>query len=144
MQPNFMMSESTDSLIEQFISSRNYSTNLIKGLSPEDCQSQSMDETSPTKWHLAHVTWFYEVMVLKQHEVDFRFWNPQYAVLFNSYYNIIGDKHPRPKRGLLTRPGLEEVLDWRKNIDQRVVNLLRHNPSAEIKWLIKLGINHEQ
>jgi len=64
--------------------------------------------------------------------------------LFNNYYNIIGDKHPRPKRGLLTRPVLKEVLEWRKNIDQRVVTLLKNNPSDEIKWLIKLGINHEQ
>jgi ergothioneine biosynthesis protein EgtB len=144
MQSNFVLEGPLDSLVQQFLNSRTYSTDLVKDLSPEDCQAQSMDETSPTKWHLAHVTWFYEVMVLKQHEVDFCYWNSQYAILFNSYYNIIGDKHPRPKRGLLTRPVLKEVLEWRKNIDQRVVTLLKNNPSDEIKWLIKLGINHEQ
>ena len=136
--------ESLELLLELFISSRKYSTQLISGLTPEDCQSQSMPEASPIKWHLAHVTWFYEVMVLKQFEVNFEFWNPQYAVLFNSYYNLIGDKHPRAQRGLLTRPGLDEVLSWRANIDKRVVHLLTTQPTPEIISLVRLGINHEQ
>ena len=104
MLANSFTDESTDSLIDQFRASRDHSTELLNGLTPEDCQSQSMPETSPIKWHLAHVTWFYEMMVLKQFEANFDYWNPNYAVLFNSYYNIIGDKHPRAKRGLLTRP----------------------------------------
>ena len=136
--------ESLELLLELFISSRKYSTQLISGLTPEDCQSQSMPEASPIKWHLAHVTWFYEVMVLKQFEVNFEFWNPQYAVLFNSYYNLIGDKHPRAQRGLLTRPGLDDVLSWRANIDKRVVHLLTTQPTPEIIGLVRLGINHEQ
>lgn len=131
-------------LIERFLLSRRYSTDLLIGLSPEDCQSQSMDDASPTKWHLAHVTWFYEVMVLQQFEENFKFWRSQYAVLFNSYYNSVGDKHPRPKRGLLTRPTLNEVLEWRKNIDNRVVDLLKKSNSDALKWLIEIGINHEQ
>ena len=144
MLANSFTDESTDSLIDQFRASRDHSTELLNGLTPEDCQSQSMPETSPIKWHLAHVTWFYEMMVLKQFEANFDYWNPNYAVLFNSYYNIIGDKHPRAKRGLLTRPSLEEVINWRGNIDKRVVNLLNINPRLEIKNLIRLGINHEQ
>ena len=103
-----------------------------------------MEDASPAKWHLAHVTWFYEVMILKPFEENFAFWNPQFAVLFNSYYNGIGDKHPRSKRGLLTRPTLVEVLAWRKNIEARVTALLKEKFSLELQWLIQLGINHEQ
>ena len=103
-----------------------------------------MEDTSPAKWHLAHVTWFYEVMVLKPFEKNFQYWNPQFAILFNSYYNGIGDKHPRKQRGLLTRPSLKEVLDWRANIERRVQALLKENTSSELQWLVQLGINHEQ
>lgn len=135
---------SADELLEKFHSSRKYSTDLILNVSPEDCQAQSMEDASPAKWHLAHVTWFYEVMVLKPFEENFSYWNPEFAVLFNSYYNGIGDKHPRSKRGLLTRPSLVEVLAWRKNIEDRVSSLISKNPSRDLQWLIQLGINHEQ
>lgn len=134
----------TDRLLEQFYASRIRSTDLVKDLSPEDCQSQSFEDASPAKWHLAHVTWFYEVMVLKPFEKDFSYWNPQFAVLFNSYYNGVGDKHPRNKRGLLTRPSLAEVLEWRKNIEVRIATLIEENTSIDFQWLIQLGINHEQ
>jgi ergothioneine biosynthesis protein EgtB len=83
-------------------------------------------------------------MILKPFEENFAFWNPQFAVLFNSYYNGIGDKHPRNKRGLLTRPSLAEVLAWRKNIEDRISALLKEKLSIELQWLIQLGINHEQ
>lgn len=136
--------DSIDSLLAEFNASRLYSTRLVEPLSPEDCQAQSMDDASPAKWHLAHVTWFYEVMVLKPYENNFKFWNPQFAILFNSYYNGVGDKHPRPQRGLLTRPSLSEVLEWRTNIDARINALLKDNHAAELLWLIKLGVNHEQ
>ena len=134
----------TDRLLEQFYASRIRSTDLVKDLSPEDCQSQSFEDASPAKWHLAHVPWFYEVMVLKPFEKDFSSWNPQFAVLFNSYYNGVGDTHPRNKRGLLTRPSLAEVLEWRKNIEVRIATLIEENTSIDFQWLIQLGINHEQ
>ncbi len=137
-------SPAADELLEQFHRSRKHSTDLIANLSPEDCQSQSMEDASPAKWHLAHVTWFYEVMILKPFEKNFSYWNPAFAVLFNSYYNGVGDKHPRNKRGLLTRPSLLEVLEWRKNIEDRVSALLKEKDSEELLWLIQLGINHEQ
>ena len=135
---------SADEVVKQFHLSRKYSTDLISNLSPEDCQAQSMEDASPAKWHLAHVTWFYEVMILKPFEENFAYWNPEFAVLFNSYYNGIGDKHPRSKRGLLTRPSLEEVLAWRTNIEARVNRLIKEKASAELLWLVQLGINHEQ
>jgi ergothioneine biosynthesis protein EgtB len=131
-------------LIEQFKKSREYSLELIKPLSSEDCQAQSMEDASPAKWHLAHTTWFYEVMVLKSFEPHFQLWNPQFAVLFNSYYNGIGDKHPRKSRGILTRPSLQEVIDWRENINARIETLLEQKSSDELLWLIQVGINHEQ
>jgi ergothioneine biosynthesis protein EgtB len=135
---------SANELLDQFHRSRKYSTDLISKVSAEDCQAQSMDDASPAKWHLAHVTWFYEVMVLKPFEDNFTYWNPEFAVLFNSYYNSIGDKHQRSKRGLLTRPSLKEVLQWRSNIENRITKLLKVNSSPELLWLIELGINHEQ
>jgi ergothioneine biosynthesis protein EgtB len=144
LNKNTYQSPSVGELLEQFHRSRDYSLDLVLNLSPEDCQAQSMEDASPAKWHLAHVTWFYEVMVLKPFEEKFAYWNPQFAVLFNSYYNGVGDKHPRSKRGLLTRPALSEVLDWRKNIEVRVTKLLREKFSAELLWLVQLGINHEQ
>ena len=139
-----LMIEHQRALLTRFHGSRKYSTELIRPLSPEDCQAQSMEEASPAKWHLAHVTWFYEVMVLKPFEPAFKFWNPHYAVLFNSYYNGVGDKHPRAQRGLLTRPSLSEVIEWRTNIDERVEALLKAMPSPELTWIVELGINHEQ
>jgi len=135
---------SVDEVVKQFHLSRKYSTDLISNLSTEDCQAQSMEDASPAKWHLAHVTWFYEVMVLKPFEENFSYWNPEFAVLFNSYYNGIGDKHPRSKRGLLTRPSLAEVLEWRTNIEGRVNQLIKEKASEELLCLIQLGINHEQ
>jgi ergothioneine biosynthesis protein EgtB len=135
---------SSNDLLEQFLASRKYSLDLISTLSPEDCQAQSMPDASPAKWHLAHVTWFYEVMILKSFEKNFQYWNPEFAVLFNSYYNGVGDKHPRNKRGLLTRPSLAEVLQWRKNIDSRVSTLLKIDIPDALQHLIQIGIYHEQ
>lgn len=131
-------------LLDSFLGSRAYSVDLTSDLSPEDCQAQSMEDASPAKWHLAHTTWFYEVMLLKPFEQEFSFWNPQFAVLFNSYYKGIGDRHPRNERGLLTRPSFSEVLDWRKNIDSRVIELVNKEPCGELLWLLQLGIQHEQ
>ena len=101
---------SAQDLLESFERSRKYSVDLTENLSPEDCQAQSMEDASPAKWHLAHTTWFYEVMLLKPFEQAFSFWNPQFAILFNSYYNGLGDNHPSNERSLLTRPSMSEVL----------------------------------
>ncbi|HEX8989595.1 MAG TPA: ergothioneine biosynthesis protein EgtB [Rhodocyclaceae bacterium] len=118
---------------------------LAEPLSPEDCCVQSMTEASPAKWHLAHTTWFFETFVLERFEEGFRPFAPAYRVLFNSYYNSIGDKHPRPERGLLTRPPLAEVLAYRRAIDARMAAVLaRRDLSAEAVVLAELGIHHEQ
>src|SRR5436189_2787614 len=86
---------------------------LAAPLSVEDCAIQSMPDASPVKWHLAHTTWFFETFVLAAHRSGYRAFDAAYRVLFNSYYNAVGDKHPRPERGMLSRPSLDQVLAYR-------------------------------
>jgi ergothioneine biosynthesis protein EgtB len=117
---------------------------LAAPLSPEDCQAQSMPDASPIKWHLAHTTWFFETLVLERFEPGFRPFHPAFRVLFNSYYNAVGDKHPRPQRGLLTRPTLAEVMGWRAQVDERLATLMQGELPADALALLELGLQHEQ
>ncbi|MFO1327549.1 MAG: ergothioneine biosynthesis protein EgtB [Rubrivivax sp.] len=117
---------------------------LADGLSEADAQVQSMPDASPVKWHLAHTTWFFETFVLEQAEHAFRPFHPAYRVLFNSYYNGIGEQHPRPQRGLVTRPSLAEVLQWRRQVDERVQAVLARGADAALRGRIELGLQHEQ
>ena len=118
---------------------------LCETLSPEDAQAQSMTEASPAKWHLAHTTWFFETLVLAPHGAGYEAFDPSFRVLFNSYYQSIGRQHPRPERGLLTRPGWSRVLDYRARVDQCVGALLDRAPvDARIAELVELGLHHEQ
>jgi ergothioneine biosynthesis protein EgtB len=124
---------------------RKRSSMLAEPLSDEDCGAQSMPDASPIKWHLAHTTWFFETFILERLESGFRPFHPAFRVLFNSYYNGIGDKHPRPQRGLLTRPALNEVRAYRANVDARIARLLAAQPDHdELGRLIELGLQHEQ
>lgn len=124
---------------------RNQTQALAKPLSPEDCQMQSMPDASPTKWHLAHLTWFFETFILETYEKNFKAFDVSFRVLFNSYYNGIGAKHPRAQRGLISRPTLSEVLNYRKAVDSRVLAVLNEHPdNAELAHLITLGLQHEQ
>jgi len=119
------------------------SLEIAAPLSSEDCCAQSMPDASPVKWHLAHTTWFFETFILEAHEAGFAPFHPAFRVLFNSYYNGIGAKHPRPRRGLLTRPSLGEVRAYRADVDRRIDALLAGRPDA-IAPLIELGLQHEQ
>ena len=115
-------------------------------LSPEDCQLQSMPDASPAKWHLAHTTWFFETFVLASDE-GYVPWAPAYRTLFNSYYEAVGAKHPRPERGVVSRPTLDEVYAYRAAIDERVMALIASAPDdrlAAIEPLVTLGLHHEQ
>ena len=124
---------------------RQRSVALAAPLSAEDACAQSMPDASPAKWHLAHTTWFFETFVLEPHELAFAPFHPAFRVLFNSYYNGVGAKHPRPQRGLLTRPSLAEVLAYRANVDERMQRLLaRHAGNAKLLALVELGLHHEQ
>ena len=118
---------------------------LTQNLSAEDCAIQSMPDASPVKWHLAHTTWFFETFVLGPNLRHYRQFDPAFRVLFNSYYNAIGDRHPRPERGMLSRPGLDEVLDYRRHVDESMDRLVDDaDLPAAVEALIELGTHHQQ
>jgi ergothioneine biosynthesis protein EgtB len=134
-------------LIEQFRQVRDFSTRLCRTLEPEDYVVQSMPDVSPTKWHLAHTSWFFETFVVKVWMQRYRSEVPQYAYLFNSYYNAAGDMHRRDLRGLISRPTVSETYRFRESIDQCVIKLLEEADEAllsEIEPILTLGIHHEQ
>lgn len=125
---------------------RQASLNLCAGLSPEDCALQSMPDASPVKWHLGHTSWFFETFVLENNMADYRKFNPDFRVLFNSYYMTVGERHPRPERGMLSRPSFVEILDYRQHVDAGMQRLLQQ-PSTlpdALADLIELGLHHEQ
>ena len=135
----------TSQLRRRFAEVRAHSYNLAKPLSEEDCCVQSMPDASPVKWHLAHTTWFFETFLLEKYEEDFRPFLPAFRTLFNSYYNGVGEKYPRPQRGMLTRPALHEILLYRKKINERMEKLFeRLGEDASLCALIELGLHHEQ
>ncbi len=118
---------------------------LCDGLSSEDCVVQSMPDASPAKWHLGHTTWFFETFVLAAAVSDHVAFDPSFAVLFNSYYNAVGEQHPRPRRGMLTRPPLDRVRDYRRRTDDLVLGLLEGERLAEPdRAIVELGLHHEQ
>lgn len=117
---------------------------LAEPLSEADATVQSMPDASPAKWHLAHTSWFFEAMVLEPYRHGYRSAHPAYRRLFNSYYESLGERHPRPQRGLLTRPSLDDVLAYRARIEQEVRALLEQSPPVDALALIELGCHHEQ
>ena len=134
--------------VARFDAVRGHTLALAAPLSSEDCGAQSMPDASPVKWHLAHTTWFFETFILEAMEPGFVPFHSAFRVLFNSYYNGVGDKHPRPQRGLLTRPSLDEVRAYRANVDARIAALIgsvRENATRErLAALLTLGLQHEQ
>lgn len=136
-----------ESLNRRFQAIRATTEYLAAPLSPEDCQVQSMPDTSPTKWHLAHTTWFFETFILLPHRPGYSLFHPQYNYLFNSYYNGIGARVARPKRGFISRPTLEEIYQYRAYVDECIVSFLddsRTSTSNPVRFLVELGLQHEQ
>jgi len=131
---------------ERLFATREHSLALAAPLTPEDMVVQAMEDASPTKWHLAHVTWFFENFVLKPHLDGYRIFDDAFNYCFNSYYEALGPRHPRPKRGLLTRPSSERVFAYRAHIDEALRSLLatEQGQSDEVARLLEIGINHEQ
>ncbi len=118
---------------------------LCRHLQTEDYVVQSMPDVSPAKWHLAHVTWFFEHFVLLPNVRDYKLFNPHYDYLFNSYYYSVGSMHERPQRGLLTRPTVQEVLQYRAHVDDAMQSLLASSTfDPKVANLTTLGLNHEQ
>ena len=135
--------ETIESLLGRYSRVRALSLELTTDLRPEDTVVQSMPDVSPTKWHLAHVTWFFERFVLETCGQP-RF-NDDYHYLFNSYYNSVGAMHPRPKRGEITRPTLDEVLDYRAHVDSAITSLLEaERIGDDLLGVLELGLQHEQ
>ena len=132
-----------DDLTRRFTATRQLSLDLVARLSDADASVQSMPDASPAKWHLAHTSWFFETFVLRDHCPGYSLFDDRFAYLFNSYYEAEGPRHSRPRRGLLTRPSLDAVRDWRGHVDAAIVKALPTlSPAA--RALIELGIHHEQ
>src|SRR5260370_18686628 len=131
-------------LAERYRAIRSFTTALAAPLSEEDAVVQSMPDPSPAKWHLAHTTWFFETFLLARRGAH-RPFDPRYAYLFNSYYDAVGERHPRPERGLLTRPSLAEVKRYRAHVDEAMLAwLARPDDIAELDFAVTLGLHHEQ
>ena len=134
-----------NSLFDRYADIRALTETLVAPLSEADAVVQSMPDASPAKWHLAHTTWFFETFILSRFLKGYRPFNDRADALFNSYYNVIGEQFPRHKRGLVTRPSLAEVLEYRTYVDEQVQNLCEQS-SDQSNWagLLELGLNHEQ
>ncbi len=133
-----------DAPIETFHQVRADSIALASSLSDADATVQSMEDASPAKWHLAHTSWFFETFLLAPNLNDYKPYNGAFSFLFNSYYEQVGDRFARPSRGMLTRPSLEEVLDYRAYVDENMNHLMAEMPSKKALGLIELGLQHEK
>ena len=131
-------------LENRLLDTRHLSHELSLPLSPEDMTVQAMDDASPTKWHLAHTTWFFETFILANHLPGYRVFDDTFNYCFNSYYESQGARQPRPRRGLLTRPSIERVMAYRAHVDEGLCALLARGMDAEVARLIEIGVNHEQ
>lgn len=136
-----------ENLKNHFLSVRNFSEELANPLETEDYIVQSMPDVSPTKWHLAHTSWFFEAFVLSEADKKYKSLHPQYNFLFNSYYVQVGERHIRAQRGLLTRPTVSQVYEYREYVTEHVLNFIdKANDDTWQKFapVIEIGIHHEQ
>ncbi|RYY28188.1 MAG: ergothioneine biosynthesis protein EgtB [Sphingomonadales bacterium] len=135
--------QSSSALAESFSRTRSLSADLVAPLSDADATIQSMDDASPAKWHLAHTTWFFETFILRDHVPGYAIHDARFPFLFNSYYEAEGARHARPSRGLLSRPSLDEIMAYRRAVDEALLAALP-SLAPEVAALVTLGINHEQ
>jgi ergothioneine biosynthesis protein EgtB len=131
-------------LAGRLLETRRRSRELAEPLSPEDMTVQAMEDASPTKWHLAHVTWFFETFILLAHLPGYRVFDDSFSYCFNSYYESLGPRQQRPRRGVLTRPSAERVMAYRAHVDEGLARLCKDGVEGDIAQLIEVGINHEQ
>jgi ergothioneine biosynthesis protein EgtB len=130
-------------LAPRYVEVRAYTEALAAPLSGEDQTVQSMPDVSPTKWHRAHTTWFFETFVLPRAIPRYREFDPEYRYLFNSYYEAVGARHPRAERGLLSRPGIAEIAEYRRHVDAALLDAI-DTMSPDLLGLVELGLHHEQ
>lgn len=136
-----------ETLLEEYRQVRQFSERLCTPLAVDDYQIQSITETSPPKWHLAHVSWFFERFILSELQPGYSPFNPGFNYLFNSYYYTVGTMQPRPRRGLLSRPTLQEVMAYRSHVDRAMASLIQEIDESRYATLLfrtRLGLNHEQ
>ena len=135
------------SVLADYRSVRAFSEELCRPLVTEDYVIQSMDDVSPIKWHLGHVSWFFETFLLAPENTGYEPFHPGFSFIFNSYYNAVGDRHPRPSRGLLARPTVVEVLAYRRHVDRHVTKLLANSHAVDAQraaTVAAIGLHHEQ
>ena len=145
--PETATSTSVETLADRYRQVRQFSETICEPLETEDFVIQSMPDVSPTRWHLAHTTWFFETFVLQAADAGYQRYDDAFEVLFNSYYNTVGKQFPRPQRGLLSRPTVGEVFAYRRHVDELTSALLRQadpGRDAELLRVIELGLHHEQ
>ncbi len=133
-----------NSIKNKFLDVRQHSETICSLLITEDYSVQPTDFVSPPKWHLAHVTWFWEEFILKPYHKNYKVFNDDYAYLFNSYYNNVGKRVLRPTRGLITRPSVEEIYQYRKYVTEQMLGFLNTDTTPEVKEIIEIGLNHEE
>ncbi|WP_226577964.1 ergothioneine biosynthesis protein EgtB [Halobacillus litoralis] len=133
------------SVVQEYRDVRYYSEKLVQTLEVEDFVVQAAAHVSPTKWHLAHTTWFFEKFILEVYVPDYKYFNEEFLFLFNSYYETVGEFHPQQKRGLITRPTVRETMAYREHVDQEMKELLSEKEGdATITSLVEIGLQHEQ
>ena len=139
----YSLADPASALAGRYTDTRKLTADLAAPLSDADATIQPFPDASPAKWHLAHTSWFFEMFVLRDHVPGYQPFDERFAYLFNSYYDGEGERHARPKRGMLSRPSLDEVRDYRSRVDEALVEALSRLSAAAVE-LIELGINHEQ
>ncbi|MGB7998515.1 MAG: DinB family protein, partial [Anaerobacillus sp.] len=147
VQQSNQLTELRETLIHSFESIRTMTNTLVKPLETEDFTIQSIPDVSPPKWHMAHTTWFFETFILKEYKDNYRSFHEEFNYLFNSYYESVGRYFPRGSRGLLSRPSIVKVRQYRKDIDEEMTMLIQELDKSklfEVADLIKIGLNHEQ
>lgn len=146
MQPTPADVAERSELAERFLAVRALTEDIAAPLSAEDQTAQSMPDVSPTKWHRAHTSWFFEEFLLGPHLAGYQVFDPAFRYLFNSYYEAVGSRHPRAQRGVITRPGIDGVAAYRRHVDAAMVHLLA-DPAGlapDAADLVELGLHHEQ
>src|ERR1700692_4386357 len=131
--------EQSTRLASRYRQVRNMSEPLAAPLPPEDQTVQSMPDVSPTKWHRAHTSWFFETFLLEPTLAGYRSFHPAFAYLFNSYYEGVGARYPRPRRGIVSRPGVVEGAEYRAHVDEPMARLLAGGLTPEVDDLVELG-----
>ncbi|HEX4304023.1 MAG TPA: ergothioneine biosynthesis protein EgtB [Rhizomicrobium sp.] len=135
--------DAPSALLADYAAVRRRTEALAAPLSAEDQNIQSMPDASPTKWHLAHTTWFFEAVLLAKFDPAYKPFDPAFNYLFNSYYEGLGPRHPRPQRGMLSRPSVEQILEYRLHVDEAMAGLIEAR-AHDIAPLLTLGLHHEQ